>query len=95
MNEFVQSEEGYIVYKEDGFDLYSSCGYEKWFATYEDAIDDAVDAVSKYANDLPNMKRTENDKVIVYKGTKETLNAGHSCPCGQVVFYWSNHHKGY
>ena len=89
MNEFIKSEEGHIVYKQDGFDLYSSFGYKKWFATYKEAIDDAVDAVNKYANDLPNKRRTEIDKVIVYKGTK------HSCPCGQVVFYWSNYHKGY
>ena len=95
MNEFIKSEEGYIVYKENGFNLYSSWGYEKWFATYKEAIDDAVDAVNKYANDLPNARRTEIDKVIVYKGKKEVLHTGHSCPCGQVVFYWSNYHKGY
>lgn len=28
MNEFIKSEEGHIVYKQDGFDLYSSFGYK-------------------------------------------------------------------
>lgn len=90
MNEFIKSKEGYIVYKQDGFDLYSSCGYEKWFNSYDEAVNYAVDAVNKYAKNLPNKKRTEIDKVIIYKGSKEIIHTGHSCPCGQVVFYWAN-----
>lgn len=94
MNEFIKSKEGYIVYRQDGFDLYSAYGSEKWFATYKEAINYAVDTVNKYANNLPNARLTERDAVIVYKGARELLQTSHSCPCGQVVFYWSNYKRG-
>lgn len=93
MNEFVKSDVGYIVYEDGGYDLYSYSASEKWFATYTEAIDYAMKIVNKRIKSYINQKKTERNTVIVYKGAHELLQTSHSCPCGQVIFHWSNYYK--
>lgn len=89
---FIENRDGYIVYEDSGHDLYSYGASEKWFGTYLEAINYAMNVVKKNINIYKKYIDCRN--VIVYEGSKNLLNESHSCPCGNVVFYWSNYKRG-
>lgn len=91
IKEFVENNDGYIVYEDSGHDLYSYGASEKWFGTYLEAINYAMGIVDK--NTKVYMKYIDIRNVIVYKGSKNLLGESHSCPCGEVVFCWSNYKR--
>lgn len=80
---------GFVVF-EDGFINPISYGAsEKWFPTYDEATQYAIELVSKRTAE----SKTSNwaYSVMVYEAEKSVLEKSHSCPCGRVVFQWSNY----
>ena len=91
MNKLANSEEGYIVFEDGGTSpiAYGAC--EKWFSTYDDAIKYAMKIVDKRSKEFK--EHIDCNSVIVYEGSEELINKSHSCPCGRVVFQWTNYKK--
>lgn len=91
MAKYKQSQDGYIVFEDGGVCPLSYGVSEKWFPTYDEAILYALDVVSKRADQLK--ENIDYNSVIIYEGAEELLHKSHSCPCGKVVFQWSNYQK--
>ena len=89
MNDYTQSKDGYVVFEDEGTSpiAYGAC--EKWFHTYDEAIEYALSIVTKRTEEYK--KRFDWNSVIVYEGAESLMHESHSCPCGRVVFYWMNH----
>lgn len=88
MNKYIQNPSGYIVFEDGGTSLITYGASEKWFPTYDKAINYAIDAVKKRTEECKN--RIDYNTVIVYEGEEAILHQSHSCPAGKVVFSWSN-----
>lgn len=66
---------------------------EKWFSTYDEAIAYAIDIVKTRTEEFKSRK--DCNSVIVYEGAESLLDGTHSCPCGRVIFNWSNYKNIY
>ena len=86
MNEHANYKDGYIVFEDSGTSpiAYGAC--KKWFPTYDEAINYAIDIVKKMTEDFK--EHVDYNSVIVYEGSENLMNESHSCPCGRVVFDW-------
>ena len=82
---------GYMVFQDGGASpiAYGAC--EKWFSTYDEAINYAIDIVKKRTEEFK--EHVDCNSVIVYEGSENLMNESHSCPCGRVVFGWRNYKK--
>lgn len=91
MNEHANYKDGYIVFEDSGTSpiAYGAC--EKWFATYDKAIEYAMNIVKKRVEEFK--EHIDFNSVIVYEGSEELIHGTHSCPCGRVVFDWRNYKK--
>lgn len=88
MNKHVENLDGYIVFENVWTSSITCRASEKWFPTYDDAVEYAMDIVRKRTEEFKT--RIDRSYVIIYEG-KETLLYGlHSYPCGRVVFSWTN-----
>lgn len=82
---------GYVVF-EDGFVNAISYGAsEKWFKTYDEAIEYAMELVTERAAESKESKWLYS--VMVYEAEKSVLDKTHDAPCGKVVFQWRNYKK--
>lgn len=89
MNELTQSKDGYIVFDESGTCALAYGAAEKWFKTYDEAINYALEKVTKNCELFKD--RIDFNSVIVYEGSEEIMHQSHSIPCGKVLFWWKNH----
>ena len=91
MNEHANYKDGYIVFHDSGTSSIAYGACEKWFATYDKAINYAIDIVKKRTEEFK--KRIDCNSVIVYEGSEICMHETHFCPCGRVVFDWRNYKK--
>lgn len=91
MNEYTQSLDGYIVFDDGGTSPIAYGAAEKWFSTYDEAIEYAMGIVKRRVGQLKN--RIDYNSVIIYKGSEALMNKSHSCPAGQVLFNWTNYKR--
>lgn len=91
MNKHANNEDGYIVFEDSGTSpiAYGAC--EKWFATYDDAIEHAMNIVEKRVKEFK--EHIDCNSVIVYEGSENLMSESHSCPCGRVIFDWRNYKR--
>ena len=83
------NEIGYIVFEGSGTCPINDGAYERWFKTYEEAIEAAIESVKKDAQECRREDGWHAD-VIVYKAAESLLHETHSIPGGDVVFRWKN-----
>lgn len=91
MNEHANYKDGYIVFEDSGTSpiAYGAC--EKWFSTYDEAIEHAMNIVKKRAKEFK--EHIDCNSVIVYEGSENLMSESHSCPCGRIVFDWRNYKR--
>ena len=89
MNELTQSKDGYIVFDESGTCALAYGAAEKWFKTYDEAINYALEKVTK--NCALFKERIDFNSVIVYEGSEEFMHGTHTIPYEKVLFWWKNH----
>ena len=89
MEKYIESTDGYIVFEDGGESLMTYGASEKWFPTYDTAIKYALNIVNERVKEIKEVLCFNS--VIVYEGSKELLHKQHSCPCGRVVFHWTNY----
>lgn len=82
MNKYIKSDVGYIVFDDGGICPIEYGACEKWFATYDEAIDYALSVVKK---------DKDYNKVMIYKGEESLLSIPHKIPCGPVIIEWTNY----
>lgn len=82
---------GYIVFDDEGRDPLSYGASEKWFPNYDDALAYAMDIVKEKSESYE--KKYDPSSVMIYEGEEELMHQSHNCPCGRVVFEWSNYHR--
>ena len=89
MNELTQSKDGYIVFDESGTCALAYGAAEKWFKTYDEAINYALEKVTKNCELFK--ERIDFNSVIVYEGSEEFMHGTHTIPYEKVLFWWKNH----
>ncbi len=89
MSKYIQNSAGYIVFEDGGLSPIAYGASEKWFPTYDKAIEYAMGVVRKRTEELK--AHIDCNSVIVYEGEEALLHKSHSCPCGRVVFSWNNY----
>lgn len=82
MNKHIKSDVGYIMFDDGGTCPIEYGACEKWFATYDEAIDYALSVVKK---------DKDYNKVVIYKGEEPLLSISHKIPCGPVIIEWTNY----
>lgn len=91
MSKYIESKDGYIVFEDKGLSPQKYHMFEKWFQTYDEAIDYALSIVHKNVQEFKN--HIDSNSVVVYEGGKEFLHQ-HRIPSGhRVVFKWTNYLK--
>lgn len=85
----MNNEDGFIVYEDGGTSPLTYGASEKWFSTYDGAIEYAMRIVKERTRQLKTC--VDFNSVVVYEGTEAILHQSHSCPCGKVVFSWRNY----
>ena len=93
MNELTQSKDGYIVFDESGTCALAYGAAEKWFKTYDEAINYALEKVTKNCELFK--ERIDFNSVIVYEGSEEFMHGTHTIPYEKVLFWWKNHKSVY
>lgn len=89
MNELTQSKDGYIVFHESGTCAFAYGAAEKWFKTYDEAINYALERVTKNCELFK--ERIDFNSVIVYEGSEEFMHSTHAIPREKFLFWWNNH----
>lgn len=85
----MDSEKGFIVYEDGGTSLLDYGASEKWFPSYDEAVEYAMEIVKRR---IKQLKKYPNfNSVVVYEGTEAILHEEHSWHCGTVVFNWRNY----
>lgn len=85
---YKQNPDGYIVYEDGGTCPIAFGASEKWFPTYDEAIEYALGIVKRRMEELKSA--IDCNSVVVYEGSESLMRESHSVPCGRVVFNWSN-----
>lgn len=91
MSKYIESADGYIVFEDGGTSLIACGASEKWFPTYDAAIEYALNIVNKRVKEFKNI--IDFNSVVVYEGSEKILHDIHSCPCGRIVFNWTNYKR--
>ena len=91
MNEHTNYKDGYIVFEDGGTSPISYGACEKWFETYDNAIEYAMSIVKERVEEFK--EHIDYNSVIVYAGSEKLMHENHSSPCGRVVFDWRNYKK--
>ena len=92
MNKYSENKEGYIVFEDGGTSPIAYGASEKWFATYDKAMEYALSIVNKRVDEFKNI--FDLNSVIVYEGSEKLLHESHSSPGdGRVAFCWSNYYR--
>ena len=91
MNEHTNYKDGYIVFEDSGTSpiAYGAC--EKWFATYDKAIEYAMSIVKARVKEFK--EHIDYNSVIVYEGSEELMHETRCGPCGRVVFDWRSYKR--
>ena len=83
-------QEGYIVNEGSGSCPINDGAWERWFSTYDEAIQAAIESVKKDTGKYRWEKGWYAD-VIVYKAKESLINESHGIPGNHlVVFRWKN-----
>lgn len=91
MAKYNKNPDGYIVFEDGGISPIAYGASEKWFLTYDEAMIYAIGIVTKRICEFEEC--VDANSVIVYEGGEELMHKSHSCPCGRVVFQWTNYKK--
>lgn len=83
------SEKGFMVFDDAGTSVSDYGATEKWFPTYEEAAQYALDLVKDRT--FHSVYESCLCRVMVYEGEGCLLHKPHSIPCGKVVFDWQNY----
>lgn len=83
------SEKGFMVFDDAGTSVSDYGAAEKWFPTYEEAAQYALDLVKNRT--FHSVYESCLCRVMVYEGEECLLHKSHSVPCGKVVFDWQNY----
>lgn len=82
-------EMGYIVFEGSGTCPLNDGAYERWFKTYEEAIEAAVESVKQDALECRRENGWHAD-VLVYKAPESLMHKTHTYKNDDVVFRWKN-----
>lgn len=83
----MNSEKGFIVYEDSGTSFKNCETSEKWFSTYDDAMEYAIKIVQRRTSEL-KIGIGINSSLTVYEGVEAILHKPHLIPCGKVAFSW-------
>ena len=91
MNGYIENKDGYIVFDDSGICPLAYGANEKWFQTYDEAMEYALSIVKNIVGGYK--ERTDLNSVIVCEGSASLLQESHAFPCGRTVFCWSNYYR--